>query len=38
MKTTINYIRSQVLPPLSFGLYLCVEGAVVYWLYRAIAK
>ena len=36
MRVTIDYIRFQVIPPVSFGLFLAVEGIVLYGLYRAI--
>jgi hypothetical protein len=36
MKSTIDYIRVQVMPPVSFGFFLAVEGVVLYGLYRAI--
>jgi len=35
MKTTINYFRLQVIPTISFGLFVAAEGAVLYGLYRA---
>lgn len=38
MKTTINYIRNRVIPPISFGIFVAVEGVVVYGLYRAIVR
>jgi hypothetical protein len=33
---TIDYIRFQVIPPISFGLFLTVEVIILYGLYRAI--
>jgi hypothetical protein len=33
---TIDYIRLQVIPPVSFGFFLAVEGMVLYGLYRVI--
>jgi hypothetical protein len=36
MKTLINGVRLHVLPTLSFLVYLCVEGALLYGLYRVI--
>lgn len=30
----IEFIRTRVLPPLSFGLFVAAEGAVLYVLYR----
>jgi hypothetical protein len=36
MKMTINYIRFQLIPPVSFGLFLAIEAIVLYGLYQAI--
>jgi hypothetical protein len=36
MKVTIDYIRFQLCPPVSFALFLAIEGIVLYGLYRAI--
>ena len=32
MKVTIDYIRFQVVPPVSFGLFVAVEGFVIIWV------
>ena len=33
---TFDYIRFQVLPPVSFAMFLVIEGIVVYGLFRAV--
>jgi hypothetical protein len=36
MKSTIHYIRFEVIPPISFGIFVAVEGVVLYGLYLAL--
>jgi hypothetical protein len=36
MKSAIHYIKWQLLPPVSFAMFLAVEGAVLYGLFRAM--
>jgi hypothetical protein len=38
MKCAIDYIKLQVVPPVSFGLFLAIEGIVLYGLFRAIVQ
>jgi len=38
MKAAIEYFRLHVWPPVSFVVYLCVEGIVIYSLYRIVTK
>jgi len=38
MKSAISYIRTQVIPSISFGVFLTIEGVVIYGLYRAIVR
>jgi len=38
MKDAIEYIRLQIIPPVSFGMFLAVEGVVLYGLFRAIVQ
>lgn len=38
MKTTLNYLKTRVIPPLTFGLFVAVEGAVVYELYKVLVR
>jgi hypothetical protein len=38
MKMAIDYIKLQIIPPVSFGVFLGVEGIVLYGLFRAIVR
>jgi hypothetical protein len=38
MKTAVDFIRSHVIPWVSFGMFLCIEGFIIYGLYLAIVK
>lgn len=36
MKSSLSYIKEQIIPPLSFLLFLAVEGILLYGLYHAL--
>lgn len=38
MKTAINYIKFQVYPSITFGVFVCIEAIIIYGLYRAIVR
>ncbi len=38
MNTAFTYIKWRVIPPVSFAMFLAVEGVVLYGLFRAIVQ
>jgi hypothetical protein len=38
MRVAIEYIKMQILPPVSFAVFLAVECGVLYGLFRAIVR